>query len=253
MDKPLPVMPGGTPQEPILRAENLRYSYWQGPQEISVFRGVNFQLFSRERVALIGASGTGKSTFLHLLGLLDLPQAGEVRLMDHDNVVSTHTMTDQQRTLLRGHLLGFIYQFHQLLEEFTALENVMMPQLILGVSKKMARHRAEFLLQRVGLAQRIHHLPSQLSGGQQQRVAIARALANQPSILLADEPTGNLDHQSAQEVLELLYHLGETENLSILMATHNPDLYQNFHRVVSIQDGTLQELTPSPDFASASS
>ena len=226
---------------PLVRGDCIFYSYYQGSQEIKVFCGVDFSIFPGEKIALTGPSGSGKSTFLHLFGLLDVPQKGEIFFFHEEKFFSTTSMTDKQCTLLRGNFLGFVYQCHHLLGEFTAVENVMMPLLIAGVSFSKAMERACYLLEQVHMTHRRHHLPTQLSGGQQQRIAIARALANTPLLLLADEPTGNLDQRNAEDIMVLFHELCEKENVSILMATHNKALHKDFHRVISIQNGILQE------------
>lgn len=225
----------------VLEAHNLFYSYHKKNNNIPILKGVNFNIARQQRVGLVGASGVGKSTFLHLLGLLDIPQSGKIILRDGEQSINTHGLTDAQRTSLRSHLIGFVYQFHHLLNEFTALENVIIPQIIAGKSMKQAKNRAKDLLETVGLFNRLTHKPSQLSGGQLQRVAIARALANEPDILLADEPTGNLDSHTARDIFQLFVSLSQNHGLSMLMATHNPELRRQFDRVVFLEDGLLQE------------
>lgn len=225
----------------VLEVRHLSYRYRREEQEIWVLRDVNFQLYHRQRVALTGASGVGKSTLLHVLGLLDVPQEGEILLRDGQQMVHTQGLIDGQRTALRTNLIGFVYQFHHLLAEFTALENVIIPQMIVGKSFTKARIYAKALLELVGLQDRADHRPSQLSGGQQQRVAIARALANDPDILLADEPTGNLDEQTAQEICQLFLTLSRDRGVSMIMATHNIALRRLFDRVVSLQNGVIEE------------
>ena len=221
----------------VLVAKNLSYAYVQGTQCIQVLQSASFSLIQKERVAIIGPSGCGKSTLLYLFGLLESLQGGEILIGTH--LKETTKLTDAQRTHLRCHFIGFIYQFHNLLGEFSALENVIIPQLLAGKSKKKAKENAERLLELVGLADRLIHLPSELSGGQQQRVAIARALSNSPKILLADEPTGNLDEKTAEEVFELFTYLSITQELSVIMATHNMKLCQKFDRVCSLNKGIL--------------
>jgi lipoprotein-releasing system ATP-binding protein len=223
----------------ILKANKLCYGYCQENERIPILKDFNFSLYAKQKICLIGASGIGKSTLLHLLGLLDVPQSGEILLLDNQKIVTTYGMSDKQRTKLRRHFIGIIYQFHYLLSEFTALENVMIPQMIAGKSKKNASERGHYLLHLVGLEKRYHHRPSQLSGGQQQRVAIARALANEPRILLADEPTGNVDEHTAQEILQLFFTLSQEHNLSILMATHNLALCPQFDQIISLNEGQL--------------
>ncbi len=224
---------------PLVTGKDLFYSYRQGSQEIKVLCGADLSIFPGEKVILTGPSGSGKSTFLHLFGLLDSPHKGEI-LFSHEGSIFS-TMTDKQRTMLRGRFLGFIYQCHHLLGEFTALENVMMPLLVAGVSSRKAMERACYLLEQVHMTHRRHHLPTELSGGQQQRVSIARALAHHPVLLLADEPTGNLDQRNTEDIMELFHNLCTKEHVSILMATHNKLLHKDFHRVLSIQNGKLHE------------
>lgn len=226
----------------ILEARDLTYHYTQADKIIPILKGIHFQLYRGQRVALIGSSGVGKSTFLHLLGLLDTAQSGEIMIRDAHRSIETTKLIDAQRAALRGNAIGFIYQFHHLLNEFTALENVMVPQLIARKPMPLAKKRAIELLEKVSLQDRLHHRPSQLSGGQQQRVAIARALANEPKILLADEPTGNLDEHTANEIFQLFLTLSQSYGLSVVMATHNIALRQYFDRVVTLHDGHLHEL-----------
>jgi len=225
----------------ILEVSHLTYTYPGDTSGYVVLNDISFQLERHQRVALMGASGVGKSTFLHLLGLLDLPVSGDVGFRDGNQMIWTRQLKDRQRTVLRGEWIGFVYQFHHLLGEFTALENVMLPQLIAGRSVSGAKTKAKELLHLVGLEDREKYLPSQLSGGQKQRVAIARALANDPDILLADEPTGNLDEATAQEIFDLFFLLGQQRGLSVLMATHNPVLSRQFDRVVYLHGAGLHD------------
>ena len=212
-------------------------TYHQGGNDLPVLRGVSLALMQGEIMALVGPSGAGKSTLLHTAGLLERPDGGEV-LLDGK---ACGTLADAERTALRRARLGFIYQFHHLLPEFSALENVMLPQLIAGKSKSVARRRAEELLGLVGLAPRASHRPARLSGGEQQRVAMVRALANAPRVLLGDEPTGNLDHHTATEVTGVLIDLVRKTGLAALIATHNLELAKRLDRVVSLEDGVLVE------------
>ncbi|MBR4932674.1 MAG: ABC transporter ATP-binding protein, partial [Alphaproteobacteria bacterium] len=195
-------------------------------------------LHAGEIVALVGPSGSGKSTLLHIAGLLDTPSAGHIIV----NGTDVSRATDKQRTFIRRKAIGFVYQSHLLLPDFNALENVMLPQLIAGSSVKEAKERATLLLEQVGLRDRLLHRSGELSGGEQQRVAIARALANQPSLLLADEPTGNLDPKTSETVFEGLLNIVRQTGLSALIATHNPDLAQQMDRQVTVQNGRLVEL-----------
>jgi lipoprotein-releasing system ATP-binding protein len=202
---------------------------------LNVLSNTNLQIEAGELVALIGPSGSGKSTLLHIAGLLDSPQSGSVFIAGHD----ASSADDALRTTLRNQHIGFIYQFHHLLAELTAVENICMPQRIAGVSIADATLRAKALLARLGLADRGHHYPSQLSGGEQQRVAIARALANKPSLILADEPTGNLDPATSDSVTDLLLEMAREENVSALIATHNMMLAKRLHRAVTLQAGGI--------------
>lgn len=212
-------------------------SYRGGAGELAVLRGANLTLRAGEIVALVAPSGAGKSTLLHVAGLLDRPDGGAVLVEGRD----AGALPDAARTAVRRDTIGFVYQFHHLLAEFTALENVVLPQLIAGVRRRAAEERGSELLAALGLAERLQHLPGKLSGGEQQRVAIARALANAPKVLLADEPTGNLDVRSATTVFDQLLATVRGQNLAALIATHNPDLAARMDRTVTLRDGTLVE------------
>lgn len=220
---------------PVLKCIGLAHTYSKDSAPVEVLRGIDFQLKAGEMVGLVGPSGSGKSTFLQLLGLLDTPTQGKIAILGNN----THDASDRVRTSLRNRYIGFVYQFHHLLPELTAVENAMMPLLIAGKSKSQARERATSLLVRLGLEHRLEHRPSQLSGGEQQRVAIARALANQPKLLLADEPTGNLDTATADQVCELLLSLARDEGVAAVIATHNPGLAARLTKVVRMQQGLL--------------
>ena len=226
---------------PVLQLQTLTRTFRQGDREIPVLRGASAELYPGQAVALVGPSGAGKSTLLHIAGLLETPDAGRVII----NGADCSRSSDAVRTRVRRSEMGFIYQFHQLLPEFTALENVALPQMIRGVRRREAEGRASQLLTALGLATRAEHRPAQLSGGEQQRTAIARALANSPNILLADEPTGNLDPETAahvfQELLGLISHTG----VAALIATHNFDLARRMHRVLRLENGMLQEIVPA--------
>lgn len=222
----------------VLQLRNISKSYTQGENALRVLENVHLTLKAGMMAALIGPSGSGKSTLLHIAGLLDTPDAGEIAL--HGEALQT--ASDARRTRLRSTQIGFIYQFHHLLPELTALENVVLPQMIAGASRETARARAHELLTRLGLVERIAHLPSQLSGGEQQRVAIARALANKPALLLADEPTGNLDPATSDSVVDLLLQLAAEQNTAALIATHNMALAKRLHRVVTLKDGKILEM-----------
>jgi lipoprotein-releasing system ATP-binding protein len=226
---------------PVLLLENLSRTYRQGTREIPVLAGASVALYPGEAVALVGPSGAGKSTLLHIAGLLETPDTGRVVVNGRD----CSRMSDDDRTRVRRVEMGFVYQFHQLLPEFSALENVAIPQLILGRPKSEAQARARELLTAMGLGERVHHRPAELSGGEQQRTAIARALANAPRLLLADEPTGNLDPKTSEHVFGELIALIEHTRVAALIATHNLDLARSMHRVVRMEGGQLVELDPA--------
>lgn len=220
----------------VLELRDVKKTYRSGDEAVlPVLQGANLRLHAGEIVALVAPSGTGKSTLLHLAGLLDTPDEGEVIICGQ----STQGLPDSGRTALRRDRIGFVYQFHHLLGEFTARENVVLPQLIRNVSKARARVEADRLLGMFGLGHRINHLPGKLSGGEQQRVAIARALANGPAVLLADEPTGNLDVQTADIVFSQLLEAVRQTGLAALVATHNEELLSRMDRVLTLRDGQL--------------
>jgi lipoprotein-releasing system ATP-binding protein len=219
-----------------LELRGIRQSFKQAVGNLDVIVDANLQVHAGEMVALIGPSGSGKSTLLHIAGLLEHAVAGEVII----NGAAAGTLGDSERTSLRRTKMGFVYQYHHLLPEFSALENVILPQMIAGHSRAAARPRASELLTRVGLGQRLNHRPAKLSGGEQQRVAIARALANNPVILLADEPTGNLDIHTADDVFNLLMSLVRDSGVAALIATHNLELAKKMDRIVTIREGVLQ-------------
>lgn len=218
-----------------LRVEGVCRSYAQGESTLEVFRDVSLTIVPGELVALVGPSGAGKSSLLHMAGLLEAPTAGEVHVAGR-NVAK---LSDAERTRLRRESIGFVYQAHHLLPEFSALENVTLPQLIAGKSGTEATREAKRILGQLGLAARLEHRPSQLSGGEQQRVAIARALANHPKLLLADEPTGNLDPRTAQSVFDALIVIVRQEGLAALVATHNYELAAKMDRALVLDDGRL--------------
>ena len=220
-----------------LRLSGVQRHYTQGDSRLEILRGVELVLRPGEAVALTAPSGAGKSTLLHVAGLLERPDGGDVLI----NGASTAAMSDDGRTALRRGAIGFVYQFHHLLPEFSARENVMMPQMIRGLDKAEARKRADELLAYLGLGARGAHRPAELSGGEQQRVAIARAVANAPHVLLADEPTGNLDPKTADHVFETLMALVRATGLAALVATHNLDLAQRMDRRITLRDGLIVE------------
>ncbi|MFN0263511.1 ABC transporter ATP-binding protein [Tepidamorphus sp. 3E244] len=220
-----------------LSLKGVQHGYQTGAGRLDVLKGLDFAIPPGEIVALVGPSGAGKSTLLHIAGLLEKPDAGSVRV----GGVECAALNDDQRTAVRRRHLGFVYQFHNLLPEFSAVENVLMPQLIAGHARAGARKRAVDVLSYLGLAERLDHRPSELSGGEQQRVAIARAVANAPRLLLADEPTGNLDPNTAEKVFEMLLRLVRASGLSALIATHNLELAGRMDRRVTLEDGKLVE------------
>ncbi|MGB4072955.1 lipoprotein-releasing ABC transporter ATP-binding protein LolD [Pseudomonas sp.] len=219
----------------VLSCRNLGKSYDEGPQSVVVLEDLQLELHPGERVAIVGSSGSGKSTLLNMLGGLDTPSTGSVWLAGEE----LSALNEKQRGLLRNRALGFVYQFHHLLPEFTALENVCMPLLIGRTPISEARQRATALLTRVGLGHRLAHKPSELSGGERQRVAIARALVNQPGLVLLDEPTGNLDHHTAQGIQDLMKELSSSSQTAFLVVTHDMALAQQMDRILRLEDGKL--------------
>ena len=222
--------------DPVVRLTQLTRSFEQGGVRIDVLRGVDLAIHPGEIVALLGPSGAGKSTLLQAVGLLEGGFGGRIEIAGID----ASTLSGDDRTALRRDHLGFVYQFHHLLPDFTAEENVVLPQLIAGCSRPQAEERARELLDALGLGQRLDHRPSQLSGGEQQRVAVARALANSPELVLADEPTGNLDEVTADKVLQQFLKLVRGEGSAALVATHNETLAQSMDRVVRLHEGLLE-------------
>ncbi len=227
----------GSTTEPAMRLEGIVRRYHQGERAITVLDGASAVLNRGEAVALVGPSGAGKSSLLHIAGLLEAPDAGAVIVNGRDCV----RLSDRQRTRIRRSEIGFIYQFHHLLPEFSAIENVVVPMMIGGMSRRKAEARGRDLLGMLGLGARLDHRPAELSGGEQQRVAIARALANEPRVLLADEPTGNLDPPTAEKVFEELISLIRSTGLAALIATHNLDLAARMDRVLVVGNGRLLE------------
>ena len=228
---------GRSDQAPALHLQDLQRSYAQGSRVIEVLKGATASLYAGETVALLGPSGAGKSTLLHIAGLLERPDGGAVVI----NGVDCVKLGDSERTRMRRSEIGFVYQFHHLLPEFSALENIVLPQLILGLSRAEAEERASQLLDSLGIAERGDHRPAQLSGGEQQRVAIARAVANGPRLLLADEPTGNLDPPTAERVFEQLLSLVRQSGVAALIATHNLELAARMDRTLRLKEGLLVE------------
>jgi lipoprotein-releasing system ATP-binding protein len=225
-------------KEPAIFLHAIERRYTQGAATLEILTGAELAIWPGQSVALIAPSGTGKSTLLHIAGLLEHPDAGEVYV----DGTATSTLSDAERTRIRRTEIGFVYQFHHLLPEFSALENVMMPQMVRGLSRKEAKSRAAELLSYLGLKERLEHRPSTLSGGEQQRVAIARAVANAPRILLADEPTGNLDPRTSSHVFGALSQLVRASGLAAVVATHNMELAQRMDRRVTLKDGRVVEV-----------
>lgn len=225
---------------PVLELKNIFRTYRQGNREIQVLAGACATLHAGEAVALVGPSGAGKSTLLHTAGLLETPDSGQVIVMGRD----CGKLSDDVRTRVRRSEMGFVYQFHQLLPEFSAIENVVIPQLIRGVPRRAAIARARELLSSLGLAERLEHRPAELSGGEQQRTAIGRALANAPKLVFADEPTGNLDPKTSGYVFQELIALIVRTGVAALIATHNMDLASRMHRVLRLENGVLVEINP---------
>ena len=221
----------------LLSCQNVSKFYQEGTQQTEVLKQVSFSMQPRELVAIVGSSGSGKSTLLHTLGGLDQPSSGEVFIKGQ----SLQQMTPNALAKLRNQYLGFVYQFHHLMADFTALENVMMPMLIGQQNKTEAQDRAEQILSAVGLQHRISHRPSALSGGERQRVAIARALVNNPALVLADEPTGNLDHKTTESIFELIQQLNQEKQIAFLLVTHDLNLAEKLNRRLIMQDGVLRE------------
>jgi lipoprotein-releasing system ATP-binding protein len=220
---------------PLLVCQGVRKTYTEAALDTEVLKGVDLSINAGELVAIIGSSGSGKSTLLHILGALDEPSAGEVIF----NTTNLTSLSANKQAKLRNKHIGFVYQFHHLLADFSAVENVAMPLLIGGVSKSQSRENAVELLTKVGLSHRLEHRPSELSGGERQRVAIARALVNKPDLVLADEPTGNLDHQTALDIYELMRELNRESGTAFLVVTHDTELAEKLDKQLQMKDGEL--------------
>ena len=220
-----------------LEAVNLRKSFFKGDEEVKVLTGVNLKVRNSETLAIIGPSGTGKTTLLQIMGLLDQPSAGEIKIKGE----TLSTISDKQTSRLRNRFFGFVYQFHHLINEFSALENTMMPLLVRRESISQAREAAKELLSEIGLSNRLHHKPSELSGGECQRVAVARALIGKPSVVLADEPTGNLDPRTAKKVFDGLLSLNRNIGSGLIVVTHNHSLASTLDRQVVLDQGRIKE------------
>lgn len=219
----------------LIELVNIHRAFWQGGERLNILNGVDLSVKPGETISLVGPSGSGKSTLLHIAGLLEKPDDGEIHILNK-NVSS---LSDKKLTQIRNQQLGFIYQYHYLLSEFSALENIMLPQLIAGKKRGIARERAITLLSSLNLGDRIYHRPYQLSGGEQQRVAIGRALANDPQIILADEPTGNLDFENAEAVFSMLLKQSRRAGVAAIIATHNLELAKKLDRIFLIENGSL--------------
>ena len=224
--------------ESVLEARDVSRQFQQGPVTLEVLKSVNVSILAGERLSIVGASGSGKTTLLQILGGLDRPSSGQV-LVDGKNI---HGLGEKERGDLRNHAMGFVYQFHHLLPEFSALENVAMPLLVRRMNKGEAKDRAGEILKRVGLGERLTHRPHQLSGGERQRAAVARALVTQPKLVLADEPTGNLDGRNAESVFELMLELNRERRTSLVVVTHDMRIAARMDRALEIDNGTLHEV-----------
>ncbi|SFK73507.1 lipoprotein-releasing system ATP-binding protein [Pseudovibrio ascidiaceicola] len=242
MNKPTKPVAGvslkGEERVPVLSLKNVVRGYVEGNSQLEILKGADLNLYEGEMVALVAPSGAGKSTLMHLAGLLEMPQSGEVLIGGRE----CSKLNDDARTAIRRTEVGFVYQFHQLLPEFTALENIALPQMICGLKRQDAEERARQLLSYMRLSERETHRPAELSGGEQQRVAIARAVANAPRVLLADEPTGNLDPNTSQYVFEALTALVRASGVAALLATHNLEIAKQMDRRITLREGKVVEL-----------
>jgi lipoprotein-releasing system ATP-binding protein len=224
--------------ESVLEARDVGRQFQQGAATLEVLKSVNVSILAGERLSIVGASGSGKTTLLQILGGLDKPSNGQV-LVDGKDI---HALSEKERGELRNHAMGFVYQFHHLLPEFSALENVAMPLLVRRMNTSEAKDRASEILKRVGLGERLTHRPHQLSGGERQRAAVARALVTQPKLVLADEPTGNLDGKNAEGVFELMLELNRERRTSLVVVTHDPRIAARMDRALEIENGSLNEV-----------
>jgi len=222
-------------QKPVITLSNVWKTYHMGDVELNVLKGISLEIYPKEFVAIVGPSGSGKSTMMNMVGILDVPTKGQIFLEDQD-IAKT---TESQLAQMRGKKIGFVFQQFNLIPTLTALENVILPTIFQNLPEKIRQERAQKLLMQVGLGERLHHRPTELSGGQQQRVAIARALINDPEIILADEPTGNLDSVSGQHIIDLLVKLHKDENKTIILVTHNEELINYCERVIHLKDGQI--------------
>ena len=220
----------------ILRTSQLCKIYMTGPQEVEVLKGIDLEVAAGEIVVIMGPSGVGKSTLLHLIGGLDRPTSGDV-LIDGDDVFS---LKDKELAVFRNNAIGFVFQFHHLFPEFTALENVLIPGMMHRRDISLVTERAKYILDEIGLGHRLNHKPSELSGGEQQRVAVARALANSPRLVLADEPTGNLDKQNSEALYELILELNKKHSQTFIIVTHNELMAKHAQRVIELEDGRIR-------------
>jgi len=233
------ILPSGTGEPIVMEAINLCKSYTEaGGMRLDVLKNINITIRAGEKIAIVGASGSGKSTLLHLLGGLDTPTEGQVLIGERD----LSRMSEKVRCRVRNHQLGFVYQFHHLLAEFTAQENVAMPALVRGTSPSQCLHKAELLLEKVGMTRRLQHKPAELSGGERQRAAIARAVINEPRCICADEPTGNLDKSTADQVIQVLLRLNKEYGTSLVVVTHDMALARKMDTIYTIENGELKTL-----------